>query len=358
MRKIYLSGIVLSILLSGCGGGGGAANTTPPPNTGTQPTPPPEAGNPPPGNETVKLIDSFTGTTEWQPYFNDIAGLNGYLYNLANCDLGSSTYKVSIKIYTDATAESSFNTNKYQYNDTCLVTRVFSQQKPSDGKIEANYINGYTFYDKNSKTYYDVDYFSNDYTTLISISNDGMTVVAQNKTGTTQNAKLIRAYKEIYLTEAGITPKFPPFFSTGNPGDIMEYGLAEDVTSPYKPPYNFVGNLYLYKTEGVSKDWRYPTTYKIFNDRQIEMKNANEANVQRGYITEVFERIKPIDQKAINAQYLSPSTFYDSKSKVFFELDYQGFGTDMIVDITNDGNSAVLRDGRISKIVKSYKKVL
>ena len=359
MRKVYLSGLVLSILLSGCGGGGGdggTASTTPPPSTGTPPTPPPEAVNPPPSSDAVKLIESFSVQPDWRPYIHDVTGNIGYLYDLTNCSL-NSLYQANIKIYSDANVESSFETNKYKVNDTCVVARVFSQQKPNDGKIEANYINGYTFYDQNSKIYYDVDYPSNEVTKLISITNDGMTAVVQYQSGKTTNTKIFRAYKQINLADAGIKPKPITFFSKGNPSDIMELGIVENIDI-LNTPYSLEGNLYLYKTVGVTKNYSDLTQYVILNDTQIAMQNSSQANVQSGYITDVFERVYPQNQKSINAQYISNQTFYDSKSKVYFEVKSSISGTDMIVDTTNDGNTAVLQDGRILQIVKSYKKVL
>ncbi len=363
MRKVYLSGLVLSILLSGCGGGGGdggTASTTPPPNTGTPPTPPPETGNPPPGNDTVKLIESFTYlkppfSRGLNPNSWNATGNSGILYDMPSCLISSSAH-TTVKVYSDASVETTFSTKRGAFDDLCSVKRAFAVQDLNDGKIEANYINGYTFYDQNSKIYYDVDYPSNEVTKLSSITNDGLTAVVQYQSGKTSNTKVYRAYKQINLSDIGMTPKTVPFFNQGKPDDIMELG-ATDGFRWSDSIYSLVGNLYLYKTVGVTTYSFDPNVYIIYNNAQIETKELGAPNFQRGYISEAFEVIYPENQKAINAQYVSAYTFYDSKTKVFYEVSGYVGGTDMIVDITNDGNTAVLQDGSIKQIVRSYKKV-
>ncbi len=99
--------------------------------------------------------------------------------------------------------------------------------------------------------------------------------------------------------------------------------------------------------------------YTIHNNAQIKLQKLNGTDYQEGYISKAIEILTPKNKTSINAVFLDNKTFYDSNDKVFYDISYDPIkNTDMIVDITNDGNTAVLQDGRIVAITRSYKQVL
>ncbi len=181
-------------------------------------------------------------------------GYNEYLYILQGCDY---SWGWNVNVLSDASVETWTETNAGISPDFCAVKRIFAIQKLNNGKIEANHITGDRFYDQKSKIYYEV---ANHYSdsepklTSITITNDGMTVTAEVQEDLVKKIEVIviRAYKEIKFSEAGITQKPIPFFHKGNPNDIMETGVIYRGDTQINGETKFTGNHYKYTAKGIS----------------------------------------------------------------------------------------------------------
>ncbi len=348
-NNIMVSSILLSVFLSGCGGGGGE---TPPP---------PRQGLPPSENIQPQAFESFTDTSRFPgSHVYNFIGNIGYLYNLQDCrpNVFNDTYVV---VYNNGTAEMTNNltlNGSVWATEDCIVAKAFIAVKAKDGDVNAYPLGSdYTYYDQGTKTFFQIDY-PYDSGKIVSITNDGMAAVLQNPDGTQQNTKLIRAFNQVDMSGIGIAPQIAPLFNQDNPSDVLEQGFVDH---DYNKPYVIKGNFYLYNVQGVNFSSWSADYYVIYNDKKIAVQKYDK-NTQSmtsavyGLVTDVYERIQPVNQEQVNAQYVSDYTFYDSVKKYFYEVNHTISGTSMLVDITNDGYSGILQDGRVVSIVLSYKK--
>lgn len=335
MKKILSVAAAVSFsMLAGCGGGGGGDSSSTSGDGGST--------NP---AETRSLIASFSNSKKLNYPYDFINGIA--LFDVNGIHTASFTFNVNV--YDDGSVET-LNT-RYNIYDKGVLNRLFVVQNASNSTIDASCINNYTCYDKTSKKYYDLDFVS-DYerSKLIAVTNDGLTAVMQNSDNTTQNIPIVRSYSEVEMSSVGINIKPVPILYQGVASDLVESGFADSETGK---PYTFEGIHYLYTIQGASVSG---AQYAIYNNGNATILNSNSSTPLNGYVSTHYKRVKPVDKINTSYEYVSSYTYYDNAGKIFYETT-NPYGQDTIIEITNDGNTAVFSSGRKFQITKAYQKV-
>lgn len=122
--------------------------------------------------------------------------LAGYLYNYddSGCNFSFGAY---YEIYNDGLI---IATEDDGTTSSCVVTKFFEHVKLSNSTdVNASYVNNYTFYDNNTKVFYNTTYVSSSSSSLVEVINDGMNGIVNNGDGSLVRVQITNAYKQISM---------------------------------------------------------------------------------------------------------------------------------------------------------------
>lgn len=288
---------------------------------------------------------------------NEFKDNNGNFF-LAN---GCLTYfnKTDADIYSNGYIYAETEWKKKTYKSLCHVEGVIKEKKQADStNLGISYAGKnslfYVFYDNINKDFYEVGgiNLNHNIKEIISIKNDGMSVEIKDSTNTL-TADLKRIYSKQSLSDFGINLHKPKNdFYKGDKNEIMEVGVT---SKAFDKPYN-LSDGYLYKYSYTGCDLSGTVNYIIYNDGLIYTSNINNGDVVFCNIKEFFEKINLTNDTNVNANKVNSELFYDSETKIYYELDGSIHEQGSITKILNDGVSAAV-DSKIYYIKNAYRKI-
>jgi hypothetical protein len=326
------------------------------------------------------LIDSGKISYESDGYSSakgavyDITGVSDVFYDTENCATSILTSENYYSIYDSAFAETVYQRLSSVYSSTCMVNSAYQEVELTNSiDVNADYfsygnsISDYlgTFYDPTSKIYYEYEYSFGEIPyefKLIEIINDGMSGIIDTGDGATVTVQLTKALKEVELSTLGMAYDRSPFFE-GNSNDLMEAGEVYRIENK---PYDISGYLYNYATSGCTFYLHTPRYY-IFNDGQILLESQYYNTKNTCNITGLYENLVRSNVQGIDGGYINENTFYDSSTKIFFDIDpdnsdFSDHSAYRLIELNNNGRTAVVDIGDGSTVtvdlLRAYKEVI